>query len=197
MLKVNEIFNSFQGEGVYAGTPATFLRLSGCNLNCSFCVIVFKDYDELTVSMVKNIIVENMEKHKTDILVITGGEPLLQYDEVNQLINQLNYKVQVETNGTIIKVPLNATYMISPKKEIEKIFKFYKNYDKAYFKFIIQDNHDLQQINELIQEYDYNKEVYLQPVYQNAQEITKLILKKHLPFKYKISGQLHKYLGVE
>ena len=197
MLKVNEIFNSFQGEGVYAGTPATFLRLSGCNLNCSFCDTDFKDYDELTVSMVKNIIVENMEKHKTDILVITGGEPLLQYDEVNQLINQLNSKVQVETNGTIIKVPLNATYMISPKKEIEKIFKFYKNYDKAYFKFIIQDNHDLQQINELIQEYDYNKEVYLQPVYQNAQEITKLILKKHLPFKYKISGQLHKYLGVE
>ena len=197
MLKVNEIFNSFQGEGVYAGTPATFLRLSGCNLNCSFCDTDFKDYDELTVSMVKNIIVENMEKYKTDILVITGGEPLLQYDEVNQLINQLNYKVQVETNGTIIKVPLNATYMISPKKEIEKIFKFYKNYDKAYFKFIIQDNHDLQQINELIQEYDYNKEVYLQPVYQNAQEITKLILKKHLPFKYKISGQLHKYLGVE
>lgn len=197
MLKVNEIFNSFQGEGIYAGTPATFLRLSGCNLNCSFCDTDFKDYDELTVSMVKNIIVENMEKHKTDILVITGGEPLLQYDEVNQLINQLNYKVQVETNGTIIKVPLNATYMISPKKEIEKIFKFYKNYDKAYFKFIIQDNHDLQQINELIQEYDYNKEVYLQPVYQNAQEITKLILKKHLPFKYKISGQLHKYLGVE
>lgn len=197
MLKVNEIFNSFQGEGVYAGTPATFLRLSGCNLNCSFCDTDFKDYDELTVSMVKNIIVENMEKHKTDILVITGGEPLLQYDEVNQLINQLNYKVQVETNGTIIKVPLNATYMISPKKEIEKIFKFYKNYDKAYFKFIIQDNHDLQQINELIQKYDYNKEVYLQPVYQNAQEITKLILKKHLPFKYKISGQLHKYLGVE
>ena len=131
MLKVNEIFNSFQGEGVYAGTPATFLRLSGCNLNCSFCDTDFKDYDELTVSMVKNIIVENMEKHKTDILVITGGEPLLQYDEVNQLINQLNYKVQVETNGTIIKVPLNATYMISPKKEIEKIFKFYKNYDKA------------------------------------------------------------------
>ena len=197
MLKVNEIFNSFQGEGVYAGTPATFLRLSGCNLNCSFCDTDFKDYDELTVSMVKNIIVETMEKYKTDILVITGGEPLLQYDEVNQLINQLNYKVQVETNGTIIKVPLNATYMISPKKEIEKIFKFYKNYDKAYFKFIIQDNHDLQQINELIQEYDYNKEVYLQPVYQNAQEITKLILKKHLPFKYKISGQLHKYLGVE
>ena len=197
MLKVNEIFNSFQGEGVYAGTPATFLRLSGCNLNCRFCDTDFKDYDELTVSMVKNIIVENMEKHKTDILVITGGEPLLQYDEVNKLINQLNYKVQVETNGTIIKVPLNATYMISPKKEIEKIFKFYKNYDKAYFKFIIQDNHDLQQINELIQEYDYNKEVYLQPVYQNAQEITKLILKKHLPFKYKISGQLHKYLGVE
>ena len=67
MLKVNEIFNSFQGEGVYAGTPATFLRLSGCNLNCSFCDTDFKNYDELTVSMVKNIIVETIPINKNPI----------------------------------------------------------------------------------------------------------------------------------
>lgn len=197
MLKVNEIFSSFQGEGVYVGTPATFLRLSGCNLNCSFCDTDFKKYEELSVSMVKSIIVEHMTKHKTNILIITGGEPLLQYDEVKQLINQLNCKVQIETNGTIIKVPLNATYMISPKKNIEKIFQFYKNYDKAYFKFIIQNGFDLHQIKQLIQKYEYTKPVYLQPIYENAQEITQLILNKNLPFNYKISGQLHKYLGVE
>lgn len=197
MLKVNEIFNSFQGEGVYAGTPATFLRLSGCNLKCDFCDTNFEKYDELSVSMVKNIIVENMEKHKTNILVITGGEPLLQYNELKQLLIQLNCKVQVETNGTIIKVPLNATYMISPKKDVEKIFNFYKNYDRAYFKFIIQNGFELHQIKQLLQKYDYNKEIYLQPVFQNAQEITKLILDKNLPFNYRISGQLHKYLGVE
>ena len=196
-MKINEIFNSFQGEGKYIGVPATFLRLSECNLNCDFCDTNFQDYTELSVSRVKNIIIENMEKHKTHILVITGGEPLLQYDELKQLINQLKCKIQIETNGTIPKIPLNATYMISPKKDIEKIFAFYKNYDKAYFKFIIQNGFDLHQIQQLIQKYNYNKTVYLQPEYSKAEEITQLILNKKPSFKYRISGQLHKYMGVE
>ena len=194
-MKVNEIFNSFQGEGIYTGVPATFLRLAGCNLNCDFCDTNFKQYDELSVNMVKNILIENMEKHKTNIVVITGGEPLLQYDEVKQLIDELKCKVQIETNGTIIKIPLNATYMISPKTDIEKIFLFYKNYDKAYFKFIIQNEKDLQQLNKLLQ--DYDEIVWLQPEYSKAQKITELILNTDLNFNYRISGQLHKYLGVE
>lgn len=194
-MKVNEIFNSFQGEGIYTGVPATFLRLAGCNLNCDFCDTDFKEYDELSVNMVKNILIENMEKHKTNIVVITGGEPLLQYNEVKQLIDELKCKVQIETNGTIIKIPLNATYMISPKTDIEKIFLFYKNYDKAHFKFIIQNKKDLQQLNKLLQNYD--EIVWLQPEYSKAQKITELILNTDLNFNYRISGQLHKYLGVE
>ncbi len=194
-MKVNEIFNSFQGEGIYTGVPATFLRLAGCNLNCDFCDTNFKQYDELPVNMVKNILIENMEKHKTNIVVITGGEPLLQYNEVKQLIDELKCKVQIETNGTIIKIPLNATYMISPKTDIEKIFLFYKNYDKAHFKFIIQNKKDLQQLNKLLQ--DYDEIVWLQPEYSKAQKITELILNTDLNFNYRISGQLHKYLGVE
>ena len=196
MLKVNEIFNSFQGEGIFTGTPATFLRLSGCNLNCDFCDTDFKHSEELSVNMVKNLLIENMEKHHSNILIITGGEPLLQYDELKQLLNELNYKVQIETNGTIIKMPLNATYMISPKKDIEKVFAFYKNYDQAYFKFIIENGFDLHQIKQLLKKYDYHKTVWLQPEYSNAVEITNLILNKHLDFDYKISGQLHNYLGV-
>lgn len=196
-MKINEIFNSIQGEGPYTGTPATFLRLSGCNLNCKFCDTNHEQKQELSINMVKNIIYENMEKHRTQILVITGGEPLLQYNELKQLIQQLNCPVQIETNGTIMKVPLNACYIISPKKDIEKIFKFYKNYDKTYFKFIIENQSQLQQVKQLIQENNYYKTIYFQPEYSKAQEITKLILKQSPNIKYKISGQLHKYLGVE
>lgn len=196
-LKVNEIFNSIQGEGPYTGTPATFLRLSGCNLNCKFCDTNHEQKQELSINMVKNIIYENMEKHKTQILVITGGEPLLQYDELKQLIHQLNCPVQIETNGTIMKVPLKACYVISPKKDFEKIFKFYKNYDRTYFKFIIENQSQLQQVKQLIQENNYYKTIYLQPEYSKAPEITKLILNKSPNINYKISGQLHKYLGVE
>ena len=197
MLKVNNIFNSFQGEGVFTGTPATFLRLSDCNLNCDFCDTDFSENMLLSSNMVKNIIVENMEKYHTKLLVITGGEPLLQYNELKHLINQLNYIIQIETNGLILKKPLNATYMISPKKDIEKIFTFYKNYDNIYFKFIIQNLNDLHQIEQLIEKYDYTKTVYLQPEYSKANEITQVILNKKLSFNYKISGQLHKYMGVD
>ena len=79
---------------------------------------------------------------------------------------------------------------------IEKVFAFYKNYDQAYFKFIIENGFDLHQIKQLLKKYDYHKTVWLQPEYSNAVEITNLILNKHLDFDYKISGQLHNYLGV-
>ena len=196
-MRVNEIFNSFQGEGIYVGTPATFIRLQGCNLKCSFCDTDFTNSRELSVDRVKNIIVENMQKHQTDLLVITGGEPLLQYNELQELTNQLNCNIQIETNGTILEKPLNATYMISPKKNIEKTFKFYKDYEKTYFKFIIQKESDLKEIKKLIEKYNYSKTIWLQPEYSHAEKITKLILNKNLSLKYKISGQMHKYLGVE
>lgn len=200
-LKVNEIFNSIQGEGPYTGTPATFLRLSGCNLNCKFCDTNHQQKQELSINMVKNIIYENMEKHRTQLLVITGGEPLLQYNELKQLIQQLNCPVQIETNGTIMKVPLDACYIISPKKDIEKIFNYYKNYHgldrNIYFKFIIENGFQLHQVEQLIQENNYYETIYLQPEYSKAQQITQLILNKSPNIKYRISGQLHKYLGVE
>ena len=85
-MKVNEIFSSFQGEGVYTGVPATFLRLSDCNLNCSFCDTEFKDYKNLSVELVKESILQHMKNHNTHLLVVSGGEPLLQYDELKELI---------------------------------------------------------------------------------------------------------------
>ena len=88
-MKVNEIFDSFQGEGVYTGVPATFLRLSGCNLNCEFCDTDFDDYKEISVELVKEAILQHMKNHNTKLLVITGGEPLLQCDFLISLFSKL------------------------------------------------------------------------------------------------------------
>lgn len=194
-MKVNEIFSSFQGEGVYCGVPATFLRLSGCNLNCEFCDTEFNEYKEISVELVKEIILQHMKNHNTKLLVITGGEPLLQYEELKELVESLNCNIQIETNGSILRIPLqNVSYEISPKKDMEKIFEFYKDYSKAYFKFIIEDGFDIQLIKQLLKKYNYTKTVWLQPQYTHAIKITSLILSKNLPFDYRISGQLHKYL---
>lgn len=194
-MLINEIFYSFQGEGVYVGTPAIFLRLSKCNLNCSFCDTQFEQGEEYSIKDLITILKDMFEKHNCNLLVITGGEPLLQYEELKLLINQLDCDIQIETNGLIRKPLLNATYVISPKQDIEGVFKFYKSQPRTYFKFLIKNLTDLQMVNYLTQSNNYEQVVYLQPLYENAPALTNLILNTPLQYKYKISGQLHKYLN--
>ena len=203
-MKVVEIFDSFQGEGLYVGEPATFLRLGGCNLNCDFCDTEFDDYKEISVELVTESVLNHIQNHKNKLLVITGGEPLLHYEELKELVSNLSYqilnkglKIQIETNGLIRRIPIqNTVYVISPKKDIEKIFKFYKDYEDAYFKFIVNNEWDLQLVKMLQNKYNYEKTIWLQPEFSQTSKITKLILSKNIE-NIKISGQLHKYMGVE
>lgn len=100
-MKVNEIFKSIQGESTHAGLPCTFIRLSGCNLRCSYCdtPYVYEEGKELTARE----ILSKVEELKCPLVEITGGEPLLQ-EEIYTLIDQLlkdNYKVLLETNGSL------------------------------------------------------------------------------------------------
>ncbi len=197
-MKVNEIFSSFQGEGPYIGLPATFVRLSGCNLNCGFCDTDFDDYKELSVELVKESILQHCKNHNTSLLVITGGEPLLQYEEVKELIEDLEYTgltIQIETNGSIKRIPISGTsYVISPKENIREVFEFYKDYDLSFFKFIITCQKDIDLIKELQEKYDYQNLINVQPEYSKAVELTELILSNNLT-NIRISGQLHKYLN--
>jgi 7-carboxy-7-deazaguanine synthase len=100
-LRVNEIFKSIQGESSYAGIPSVFVRLTGCNLRCSYCDTTYA-YDEGT-EMSVNEILSTIKGYDCKNVCITGGEPLLQ-SSVNKLINLLNknrYKIFVETGGSI------------------------------------------------------------------------------------------------
>ena len=194
-MLVNEIFYSFQGEGMYVGTPCIFLRLSGCNFHCSFCDTDNDIRKQIKVHNVSDVIKFLMEKHKTNLLVITGGEPLLQYDTLKKLINSLDCQIQIETNGSIIKpIIQNIDYVVSPKNNEELLFDFYKDYDNVHFKFIIKNQQDIDMIKKLQEEHNYTKTIWLQPLFQKDKEMTQLILDNNLQ-NIKISGQLHKYLN--
>jgi 7-carboxy-7-deazaguanine synthase len=101
LLRVNEIFKSIQGESSYAGIPCVFVRLTGCNLRCSYCDTTYA-YDE-GAEMSACEILKTIKGYGCKNVCVTGGEPLLQ-SSVNKLINLLNknrYKIFVETGGSI------------------------------------------------------------------------------------------------
>jgi len=117
LLRVNEIFKSIQGESSYAGIPCVFVRLTGCNLRCSYCDTTYA-YDE-GVEMSINEILSTIKGYNCKNVCITGGEPLLQ-KSVAKLINLLKknrYKIFVETGGSINinKLPRAVTRIMDIK----------------------------------------------------------------------------------
>lgn len=114
-MKVNEIFYSLQGEGYHTGTPAVFIRLSGCNLKCPFCDTDFKEHTEMTEEQIVNSVCKLSST--CQLVVITGGEPTLQdCTLLIDLLHQNGHKVSMESNGTH-KAPYNIDWLtISPKK---------------------------------------------------------------------------------
>ena len=111
-IKVNEIFYSIQGEGANAGMSAVFVRLSGCNLQCSFCDTKHESYTEVTVEKLKH----EVEKYNCKNIIWTGGEPTMQLtNDILELFE--NYFNCIETNGTN-PVPSRIDYIAcSPKME--------------------------------------------------------------------------------
>lgn len=99
-LKVNEVFYSIQGESSHAGRPCIFVRLSGCNLRCSYCDTQEAFYEGEQRSIPQ--LLDAIEFYNCKLVEITGGEPLLQ-DEVVDLSAALltaGYEVLMETSGS-------------------------------------------------------------------------------------------------
>jgi 7-carboxy-7-deazaguanine synthase len=100
-VHVSEIFYSIQGETSYAGRPCMFVRLAGCNLDCSYCDTRYARHGGTPMSV--DSIVQKVAEHPVRLVMVTGGEPLLQ-DETPELIRRLNssgHLVLVETNGSL------------------------------------------------------------------------------------------------
>ena len=197
-IKVSEIFTSFQGEGPYIGTPATFLRLYGCNLNCQWCDTDISTYEMLSVDDVAEILITQMEFNNINLLVITGGEPTLQMEEIKRLIKELpeDIKIQLETNGSIFEYIPEIEYVISPKEDKEKVFENYYKYDNVFFKFVITCEEDIDEVISIKNKYGYDKTIWLQGEFSKDALMADLI-RENFPRleNIKLSVQTHKYLS--
>ena len=197
-IKVSEIFTSFQGEGPYIGTPATFLRLYGCNLNCPWCDTDISTYEMLSVDDVAEILMTQMEFNNINLLVITGGEPTLQMEEIKRLIKELpeGIKIQLETNGSIFEYLPEVEYVISPKEDKEKVFENYYKYDNVFFKFVITCEEDIDEVISIKNKYGYDKTIWLQGEFSKDALMADLI-RENFPRleNIKLSVQTHKYLS--
>lgn len=145
-MKVNEIFQSIQGEGPGSGRRACFVRLSGCNLACSWCDSKYAS--SMWVDLSGTAILEAVHRIGCKYVVVTGGEPLVQ-DEVQDLIAALcaaGIEVDVETNGTILPKQTEggyenlARYIVSPKnKDWVQVDKWIASGLRCVFKFVVDE----------------------------------------------------------
>ncbi len=202
ILKVNEIFGSLIGESTYAGLPGTIVRLTGCNLRCSYCdtKYAYENGIEMSVSQV----LRTVSKYDFDNVLITGGEPLLQENCVgliNQLLDQ-DYIVLVETNGSmdIRKVPDDAIIILDVKcpgsGAHESIFMNNIDYlrDDDNVKFVLTNREDYDWACEVMYSYelDMTNEVLMSPVHGvlDPRDLWKWITEDQLNARLHL--QLHK-----
>ena len=118
MFRINEIFYSLQGEGFHTGTPAVFVRFSGCNLRCAFCDTQHQAGEMLSLQKIVNEVNKYLV---APLLILTGGEPSLFIDEafVAELKQKTGKKIAIETNGTR-PLPANLDWVtLSPKTAFE------------------------------------------------------------------------------
>ncbi|MEE9613554.1 MAG: radical SAM protein [Thermodesulfobacteriota bacterium] len=102
-MLISEIFLSIQGESTYVGIPCIFIRLAGCNLDCTWCDTPYaRTPDEASEASVEEVVAE-ARKLKPWLVEVTGGEPLLQPEtkELTKKLLDLDYRVLIETNGSV------------------------------------------------------------------------------------------------
>lgn len=190
-MKVNEIFYSIQGEGAHTGTPAVFIRFSGCNLKCDFCDTNHRGGQTYT----EDEIVQEVANFAANLVVVTGGEPGLQLTQsLVDKINALGKHVAVETNGTR-PLPRVDWITVSPKQayvgESGKPILTLANEVKVVYDGV----HPVEDFGIAATHY------YLQPCDTGNEERNKEIIKEAIQFvkdnpKWKLSLQTQKILNV-
>ena len=204
MIKINEIYLSVQGESTHTGLPCIFIRLTGCNLRCSWCDTAYAFHEGKNMSI--DEILQKVENFGIHLVEITGGEPLMQ-DNVYTLMRRLiekGYKVMLETGGSISleRVPKDVIKIMDLKcpgsGEQEKNnldnLKLLAPHDEV--KFVILDKKDYEWSRDIIKRYKINEtaHILLSPVFDKLElkEMVKWILEDRLPVR--LQTQLHKII---
>ena len=194
---VMESFYSIQGEGTHSGKPSYFIRLAGCDVNCDWCDV--KDSWDIDSSQYKSIdeITNEINKFSTDLVIITGGEPLMHnLTDLTSALKKLGKKIHIETSGTH---PVSGYFdwiCFSPKKFKKPLDEFFKISNEL--KIIISKDSDFIWAEYLLRQIKNKPELILQAEWSKSEIINPKILDYiKLNPKWRISLQTHKYLHVE
>lgn len=180
-LSISEIFYSLQGEGPYVGRPFVFVRLGECvEPFCPFCdtKYAWNNHEKLTI----NEIIYHISKFKCKNVVITGGEPFLQWEsglrELIDILSKKSFFIQYETSGKIL-IPKQTKGIVicSPKFLDNKWYFNHNNISRVdFFKFLFVDDKSQKAILEFIEKYNISrKKVYIMPLGDTKQAQLKLM----------------------
>lgn len=204
MLKINEIYYSLQGESTMAGLPCIFIRLTYCNLRCTYCDSEYAFYEGTEYSVEK--ILHEIKKYDCNLVEITGGEPLVQ-NEVFTLMHNLcddGYQVMIETGGSLpikeiderVKIIMDLKCPSSKMmhKNLYENIAYLKTSDEL--KFIIGNREDYEWSKSVIDKYSLTEKciVLFSCVFAELEpvQLTEWILKDKLKVRFQL--QIHKYI---
>lgn len=201
-MKIAEIFTSLQGEGLTSGYPTIFIRLAGCNLSCSYCDTPASRQGGSDIAVRE--VAERALVEKPHYVCITGGEPLLQKNEVAELSRQLisaGKTVSIETNGTVpfddlpdnVSICMDVKCPSSGETSDINLLASLKPTDSV--KFVVGTDDDLQYAENVIMNNPTKAEIFISPIFgTDYQRIASYILSRNLPARMQL--QLHKFIGL-
>jgi organic radical activating enzyme len=190
MLQLSEIFYSIQGEGTWSGTPAVFVRLSGCNLACDFCDT---DYALKFIASVDDVVQQVRDLGgDCPMVILTGGEPLAQSETI-ALIDALRRdgrRVHIESNGSIYtELPADVWLCVSPKERVDERMAKRANEAKLIVDERVPEEH--------VMFFPDLPVILLQPEGNKKRNVDLALgyAKSH-PARFRLSLQTHKLIGV-
>src|SRR5687767_10990398 len=205
MLTINEIFHSIQGESTHVGEPCVFVRLTACDLRCSWCDTPYAFHEGRKMSI--DEVVEQVRGYGCPLVEITGGEPLLQRD-VYPLMERLRadgFRVMLETGGHLstADVPAGVTSIVDVKcpgsGEADK--NHWANLERLRpadeVKFVIADRADYEFARDVVARFRLTERahaVLFSPVHGvlDPKDLAAWILADKLPVRLQL--QTHKYI---
>lgn len=204
MLKVNEIYKSIQGESSNAGLPCIFVRLTYCNLRCTYCDSEYAFYDGKDLSIEQ--IIDEIRKLNCNLVEITGGEPLFQTEslELMKRLCNLGFSVMLETSGSLPIKNVDSRVMIimdlkcpsskMEKKNLYENINYLKSNDEV--KFVIGNREDYLWTTEILKKYELEKKckILISPVFGKIEpkEIVEWLLEDKLNVRFQL--QMHKFI---
>ena len=191
-----ESFYTLQGEGMYHGSAAYFIRLAGCDVGCSWCDVKESWYAEQHSLIDENDLIELAMKSGTKIVVITGGEPLMyNLDTLTAKLKKIGLRTHLETSGVY---PLSGTWdwiCVSPKKFKPALPEVVKEANEL--KVIVVNHHDFIWAEQFLPIIKSDCYCLLQPEWERSSKVLPAIIEYvKANTRWRVSLQEHKFLNI-